>query len=131
MLSVPVVEVVLGSIVPPELTVTAPVVPVPPRVAPLLTVTGLASVVFTSSVPLLTVVLLTESEPVVRVRMLPNGPLWVMVPVPEMALAAVVEPDRSNTNESLSVTVPVPRLPVDPPLPIWRVVPLLIWVSPP
>ena len=62
---------------------------------------------------------------------LPEGPPWVSEPFPEMALAAVVEPVRSNTSEPLLVTGPVPTLPLAPPLPIWRVVPLLIWVKPP
>ena len=54
------------------------------------------------------------------VRLVVPAPLWVSVPVPEMALAMVSVPVRLITRALLLVVAPVPSAPVAP-LPICRV----------
>ena len=59
----------------------------------------------------------------------PPTPSCVRVPVPEMTFDTVGVSVRSNTRFALSVTAPVPRLPVVPPFPICIVpVPLIVVV---
>ncbi len=56
-------------------------------------------------------------------------PDWIKLPVPLMRLATVMLFVRLNISAALSVTLPEPRVPVVPELPIWSV-PALIVVTP-
>ena len=48
-------------------------------------------------------------------------PTWVSAPVPEMTLATVTASERLKARVPLSVTAPVPSVPVVPPAPTCRV----------
>ena len=62
-------------------------------------------------------------------RVVVPEPVWLTEPVPLMRLETVKLLVRSKLSAALSVTFPVPRLPVVPALPIWSV-PALIVVMP-
>ncbi len=96
---------------------TTPAVPSVPVVPPLPTCKVPALIVV---VPLYVFVAVSTVVPV---------PFWFNVPVPLMALATVMELLRLNTNEALSVTAPVPKVPVVPPSPICKV-PAVMVVTP-
>ena len=63
------------------------------------------------------------------VRLVVPVPIWFSAPVPEMALATVMASERLNASvPPLVTTAPVPRVPMVPPLPTWRVPSVIVVV---
>ena len=60
----------------------------------------------------------------------PPAPLLVSAPVPPMALATVTLSERLKTSVPLSVTAPLPSVPMVPPSPICKVLLPLMVVEP-
>ena len=57
-------------------------------------------------------------------------PAWPTKPVPEMLFETVIVSVRPNVSTPLSVTAPLPSVPVVPPLPIYKVELVVVTVAP-
>ena len=116
--------VVPGARMAPAPMVAVPAMtPVPPSVAPLAAATGDVSVPVTNSVPALTFVIAADTAPLNVVvpapacRNVPFGPPRLIVFAIVTALLRLMD----SVPDAPTVTLPVPRLPVAPPLPICNV----------